>query len=413
MRSARLSSLSDAAVVASPRVASVDRLRGGALALMVLDRTLLYLHAGFSSFSSGDATFGTISLFVTTWFARVAVPVFIFATGVWVCLEHAKGIRTAELSRFLVTRGLVLMALELTLVRLLAWFTWDVNFIGVLELLWVVGASMIALAVLVHLPRRDVVVFAVAVIALHNLLDNVVMPGAYGLGTTPGALGKLWILLHQSNDVFHAVGTSGPRLAVALPVVPLVGVMAAGYAFGAVYNGEPAYRVALLRRWGWGLLTGFVVLRAMNVYGDPTPWSPQSDWISSLMSFLNPTMFPASLQWLLLALGPALLLLAALEGRRPPLRMLDVFGRAPLFLYLVQLFVVHTIAIGVTFASGRDVAYLFVRQPFSERPPQGAGFGLVVVYACWAAAILVLYPLCNWFERTNRFERLRTLRLGR
>ncbi len=397
------------AAMQSPPFPSLDRFRGGTLAVMVLDQTLRYLHAGSSSSASPEATAATIVLFLTTWFARTAVPVFIFVTGVWVCLEPAKRMRTAELSRFLVTRGVMLIALELTVVRMLAWFTLDLNFIGVLELLWALAASMLVLAVLVHLPRRDVMVFAVAVIALHNVLDHLVMPGAYGLGTAPGAVGKLWIVLHQSSDVFHAIGTSGPRIAVALPVVPLVGVMAAGYVFGAFYQTTTARRVTLLRRWGWGLLAGFVILRAVNMYGDPTPWSPQSDGISSLLSFLNPTKFPASLQWLLLALGPALLLLVALEGSGATFRALEVFGRAPIFFYLAQLFVVHTIAVGVTLASGRDASYLFVTQPFSERPPSGAGFGLAVVYACWAAALLVLYPTCKRFERTARFDPLRVV----
>ena len=181
--------------------------------------------------------------------------------------------------------------------------------------------------------------------------------------------------------------------------------MAAGYVFGTLYQGSAARRSKLLWRCGTLLLAGFVILRATNVYGDPRPWSPQPDWTLTLLSFLNPTRFPSSLQCLLLTLGPALMLLAALEGNAAPLDRLAVFGRVPLCFYVTQLLVVHTIALGVTVASGRDAAYLFVTEPFSERPPPGAGFGLPVVYACWAAAIGVLYALFRRTERSDRSDR--------
>ena len=203
---------------ALPRIASVDRLRGLALSLVVLDHTGRYLYANVPPVPPADPTVPAIAWFMTGWLSAAAVPVLVFLAGVGVRLRQSCGMPVADLSRSLVVRGLLLIVLELTVVRVLGWFTFGVEFIGVLELLWVLGASMLVLAVLVHLPLRDVVVFAAAVIALHNLLDGLVMPGAAGPGTTPGAMGKLWILLHQSGDVVHVIGTSGPVIAVVHPV---------------------------------------------------------------------------------------------------------------------------------------------------------------------------------------------------
>ena len=368
------------------------RLLGAALALLALDQTGRYLVSGYT----GSPPVG---LFFTNLVTHACVAVVVFLAGLVVSLRHEPGVRPGLMSRWLVARGLLLIALDLTVVRILAWFTLGHDVIGVLELLWALGASMLVLAVLVHLPRRDLVAFAVVVIGLHNLLDGVVMPGAQGLGTAPGAAGKLWILLHQSDDTFRVVGTTGPQITVAIPLLPLAGVMAAGYASGALWHLEQARRLALIRRWGLGLLAGFVLLRGLNLYGDPRPWSVQSTTLGTLISFLDLTKFPSSLQLLTLALGAALLALALLEARPAWLRPMAAFGRTPLFFYLAQIFITHVIALAVTVASGRDPSHLFVTQPFSERPSPGAGFALSVVYACWLATLGVLYPVCRWIGR--------------
>jgi uncharacterized membrane protein len=371
---------------------SALRLLGAALALLALDQTRRYLVANYAGTPD-------VGLFFTNLVTQSCVPVVVFLAGLMIALYHGPGAQPGAISRWLVPRAFLLIALDLTVVRIVAWFTVGTDFIGVLGLLWAVGASMIVLAVLVHLPRRDLVAFAVVVIALHNLLDDVMMPGAQGLGTAPGPTGKLWVLLHQSGDIFRVVGTTGPQIAVAVPVLPLAGVMAAGYAFGALWEREAARRIVWLRRWGFGLVAAFFVLRGFNIHGDPGSWSVKASPMAGLVSFLDLTRFPASLALLLLALGSALVVLALLEAGPAWLRPMAVFGRAPLFFYIAQILTTHAIALAVTAASGRDTSHLFVTRPFEEGPFPEASFTLGVVYACWLIALAILFPICRTLNR--------------
>ena len=372
---------------------------GFTLALIVLDHAARYLYAPATPSEASGA--GTLALLGTQSLTRASVPIVVLLAGLTVSRRYGSD-RPGLQSRRLVTHGLCLIVAELTVVRGLAWFTFDyISVLGVLELFWVVGASMLLLAVLVQLPRRDLIAFAALVIVLHNVFDGVVMPGAYGPGTAPGALGKLWIVLHQSGDVFRLVGTSGPAIAVAYPILPLAGVMAAGYASGPLYQLDEERRVTWMSRVGWGMLAAFLTLRSLDSYGDSNSWSAQAGTLATIVSFLSPTPFPPSLHFLLLVLGPTLLILVLLEKHPSWLRQFALFGRAPVFVYLAQLFIVHVLAFLFTFAVGRDTSYLFVSEPFAERPPEGAGFNLPVVYACWAGALLVVHRL------TTRYARMR------
>ncbi len=373
------------------------------MVVMMLDHTRDFVHSAVVQFDPTDLSRTNVALFFTRWITHFCAPVFVFLAGTSAYLQFARGKSKGDLSRFLVTRGIWLIVLEVTVVRLLVTFNFDIRFLGMLQVIWVIGVSMIVLAALIHLPLKVVAAFGLAMIALHNLFDGFNIASWRGPESPlPSLGGKLWLLLHQPFEAIPVWGFPSPVVFVIYPLIPWIGVMAAGYAFGTLYQMDS------YRRRRWLLIIGgtatalFVILRAINVYGDPAPWSQQPSAVFTLLSFLNTTKYPASLLFLLMTLGPAILALAVFELRPNAggvLREFFVtFGRVPLFFYLLQWFTAHVISILLHLAFGKPVAWLF-QSPVDAFgvPPQGVGFNLGVVYLCWIAGVLLLYPLCKWF----------------
>jgi uncharacterized membrane protein len=398
--------------VASPaparaRLESIDLVRGAVMVVMVLDHTRDFVHNVAFTFDPTDLTRTTTLLFLTRWITHYCAPAFVFLAGVAAYLQRARGATTAELSRFLFTRGLWLVVLEFTAVRIGTWFNLDYAFLGVMQVIWAIGVSMVVLAGLVHLPLAAIATFGVAMIALHNLLDGIHVQGWQGPGSpVPGAAARLWMILHQGNEIFPLFAWPGPVVLLIYPLVPWIGVMAAGYAFGRVYDLDPGRRRRVLTMAGAALLMAFIGIRALNIYGDPAPWQVQPSALFTLLSFVNTTKYPPSLLFLLMTLGPMMLALAWLEPRRmdnPGARALITFGRVPLFFYLLQWPIAHSLAIVVSVFAGKDVDYYFINPPafFTDVPPN-AGFGLGTVYACWAVAVVILYFLCRWYAEVKR-----------
>ena len=408
------------------RIDSIDLLRGFVMVVMMLDHTRDFMHSAAFQFDPTDLTRTNVALFFTRWITHYCAPVFVFLAGTGAYLQFARGKSRRDLSRFLITRGLWLIVLEFTLVRLGATFSLDYRFLGMMQVIWVIGVSMIVLAGLIHLPLRVIAVFGVAMIALHNMLDRFHVQGWQGPGTAVPSYGaKLFIILHQPFEPFPIVGWPSPTVFVLYPLVPWIGVMAAGYAFGVIYQWDTARRRRLLLRLGGATTVLFIVIRAINQYGDPAPWSPQGSRLFTVLSFLNTTKYPPSLLFLLMTLGPAMLALGLFEssnvsrGTRPPrptsvangnpsvtvgllprdrLRNFFVtFGRVPLFFYLLQWPAAHLISIIVHAAVGKPWRWLFGNLLGVAPPPAGVGFSLAVVYACWLVGVLLLYPLCKWF----------------
>ena len=367
------------------RVQGIDRLRGLVIALMALDHVRDY----FSNvpFDPTDLTQTTPALFFTRWVTHFCAPIFVFLAG---CSARLLGERTPRpaLQRFLLSRGLWLVALEFSVVM----FAWTFNFrypLGlVMQVIWAIGMSMCVLAALVALPLPAIAGIALLLIAGHNLLDGIV-PESWG------AAAPLWNILHVPGKI--ATGT------VLYPLIPWIGVMAAGYVFGAVFQLETTRR----RRWtaalGLGMLTAFVLLRLIDGYGEPQPWSPLERRWFTLLSFLNVTKYPPSLAYVLMTLGPGLLLLLVLErDSRWWLRALQTLGRVPLFAYVVHIALAHLLA-GLTALAlgfgGAVLGNIFVFYPESW------GFGLGGVYLAWAAVLLMLYPACVWFAGVKQTRR--------
>jgi uncharacterized membrane protein len=371
------------------------------MVVMMLDHTRDFVHNAAVQFDPTDLSRTNVALFFTRWITHFCAPVFVFLAGTGAYLQLARGKSKSELSRFLVTRGIWLIVLELTLVRFGMWFSFDVRMLAALQVIWVIGVSMIVLGALVYLPVKVVGFFGALLIAGHNRLDWFRVTSWHGPGTAePSLFEKLWIILHQAFEAFPIAGFPSPVLIVIYPLVPWVGVMALGYAFGTLYQKDASTRRRVLLVSGAGATLLFIILRAVNIYGDPAAWSTQKNAIFTLLSFLNTTKYPPSLLFLLMTLGPSLLALALFESRGGGGRVREffiTFGRVPLFFYLLQWYTAHLIAVLLHVAFGKPVQWLFQTPIDWGGPRPNIGFNLVVVYLSWIAGVLLLYPLCKWF----------------
>jgi len=390
------------------RIDSVDLLRGIVMVVMMLDHTRDYIHSGALLFDPLDLSKTTVWLFLTRWITHYCAPVFVFLAGTGAYLQFARGKSKRELSRFLITRGLWLVILEVTLVRLLVTFSVDPKLLFFLQVIWVIGVSMMVLAALIHLPLKVVAGFGVAMIALHNLLDRYPATPWRGPGTpVPGWGAKLWMVLHQ--QAFFPAGSTfpSPIVAVLYPLIPWIGVIAAGYAFGTLYKMDAARRRRFLLSIGGVGVVLFCLIRAGDFYGEPQHWHKQKNLVFTILSFINTTKYPPSLDFLLMTIGPAIIALYSFErthattsghtSLQVKLREFFVtFGRVPLFFYMLQWFTAHTIALLLYISFGKPWKWL-VKTPIDWQYQPGMGFNLVVVYACWLGGVLLLYPLCKWF----------------
>src|SRR5689334_24658540 len=391
------------------------------MVIMMLDHTRDFLHFQATLFDATDVARTTPMLFFTRWITHFCAPLFVFLAGTGSYFQTLRGKPKPALSRFLLTRGLWLIFLELTVLRVVIFFNFDVlTLASLLQVIWAIGWSMIVLAGLIYLPVAAIAGIGIAMIALHNLFDGVRVTSWAGPGTpVPGFWASVWHVLHVPGLIFP-FGASGPPVMVLYPLIPWIGVMAAGYAFGSVYRLDTVVRRRYLVRMGLLLTAGFIVLRAINVYGDPSPWAQQSTAVKTVLSFLAVSKYPPSLLFLLMTLGPAFLFLAWAErndngaGQNVMLRAPNTlslrsffitYGRVPLFFYLLQWIVAHTLAIVAGVIAGKPVDYLFTNIVFAPPAKPGSGFGLVTVYALWILGVLLLYPLCRWYANVKATRR--------
>ena len=390
----------DAAVAVRPRLDAIDILRGAVMVLMALVHT----RAFFSNarFNPEDLTQTSAALFFTRWITHFCAPVFMFTAGLGAFLWLERGRTKGQLSRFLLTRGLWLIFLELTVSRLALYFNFDYSFIALI-VIWALGCCMMLLAALIYLPVRWLAVLTGVMIAGHNLLDR--FPASQF-----GSFAPVWNVIHQPG--IFPVGKY--LVLVGYPLLPWVAVMAGGYCFGQVFLWEPRRRQHLLIRTGVALTMAFVVLRWLNIYGNPAPWSHQHSTLFTVMSFLNCTKYPPSLLFLLMTLGPALIVLGCLEQvRLRDSNPLLVFGRVPLFYYLLHLYLLHAIALLFAYVRYGNGSFLFNPVPTMGRPqqpfPPNYGYDLWAVYLFWLLVVALSYPACLWFSRLKQRRRDRWL----
>ena len=398
------------------RLDSIDLVRGIVMILMLLDHTRDFTHEGGIFGNPLDPATTTPLLYLTRWITHLCAPTFVLLAGLSVGLKRLRGDSVADITHILWTRGLWLVFLEFTLFRVVIWFNLDYSFLVHLQVIWAIGFSMILLAALVRLPLRALAILGAVIVVGHNVLDAVQVPrwfpGAPGV-PVPTVTAKVWMLVHQGG--FFPVGGAGtPVLWAHYPILPWTGIMLVGYAMSEVYRWP-----ARSRQWAFivaavAMISAFAALRALNVYGDPRPWIAQDTTMKTAMSFMDVMKYPPSLLFTLVTLAPALLLLAALDGRtlaKGALAPAVTFGRVPFFFYVLQWVWAHLAGIAISLFLGKSIApyFMHVLQLFTMQPPPAIGGPLWLTYVFWIAGVFVLYWPCRRFADVKARRRERWL----
>lgn len=365
------------------RVESVDVVRGVIMIIMALDHTRDYF--GVPGQNPTDLATASAALFLTRWITFFCAPVFFLLTGTGAYLSLRRR-SPGELPRFLFTRGVWLIFLEVVLVRCFAYqFNLDYR-VTMLLVLWALGWAMITLSALVRLPASAVTAIGSVMIVGHNLFDSV------------KSASPLWTILHAPGFV---VNTPSHVVFAAYPLVPWIGVTAVGYGLGQIYSWDTERRRAFLLRLGLALSLTFLVIRGINVYGDPSQWIRQKTAVFTVLSFLNTTKYPPSLLFLLMTLGPAMVFLWAVDRGTPRiLRPALVIGKVPLFYYLLHFSLIHLLAVVGCCLRYGSAHWMFESPDLAHYPfsaPPGWGYSLTGVYLMWAFVVIAMYPLCRWF----------------
>lgn len=374
------------------RIDSIDLVRGIVMVIMALDHSHDYFGSLTATPTNLAAT--TVALFLTRWVTHICAPTFFFLTGTSAFLT-LKRMSKQALARFLVTRGLWLIVLEITVMRFALQFNVDYH-VTFLVVLWALGWAMIFLAALIWLPLWAIAAFAILLIAGHNVLDGID-------ARQFGAWAPLWRILHEPGIVLNGARST---VAVAYPLIPWIGVTALGYVFGTAYRSDATLRRRLLAWSGIALVIGFAVLRYTNIYGDAVHWRVHDTAIFTVLSFVDTTKYPPSLLFLMMTLGPMLLLLRAFDAGVPfVLKPVHTIGRVPLFFFVLHFYWIHLLAVGACWWRYGTIANMFESADLAHFPftaPAGWDFGLPVVYAVWIFVVVTLYPLCHWYAAVRR-----------
>jgi uncharacterized membrane protein len=359
--------------------------------IMALDHVRMYFALGTWYAEPTDLATTTPLLFFTRWITHFCAPVFIFLAGTSAFLYGRKKNQTRDIAWFLFTRGLWLIFVELVIVNF-AW-TFDITYsFRILQVIWAIGISMVVLSALVFLPIPLIFATGMILVFGHNLLDPITVHGS-----SAGDL--IWYTLHQPGSVF----LNGSLINFVYPVLPWIGLMALGYVVGTFYRRE--FPAEQRRRWlltvGMVATLLFLILRGLNSYGEPREWDVQTSPIFTLLSFLNTTKYPPSLHFLLMTMGPALMFLALIEpvGNRLP-RPVTVFGTVPFFFYILHLYLIHALAMLLLVYEGRQASeYIFSIDSLMSGRLSDFGLRLELVYVIWLIVVLLLYPLCRWYQK--------------
>ena len=372
------------------RIYSLDLLRGLVMIIMALDHVRDFFH--FDAFVNDplDVTTTTVPLYLTRWITHFCAPVFVFLAGTSVYLQGLRKDKN-DLSMFLFKRGLWLIFVELGIIT----FSWTLNFaypVFVMQVIWAIGICMVFMGFVVYLPYAAIMVLGIVIVAGHNMLDYV--PATKG--------GFFWDLTRNGN--FSMYELIGHKFVIIYPFVPWLGVMMLGYCIGKVYapSFDPAERKKRLIQFGVGLLILFALIRSFNGYGNPFQWSNQESIVYTFLSFMNVHKYPPSLLYICATLGPSLLFLAFFEkANNTVTQVISVFGRVPLFYYVLHFYFIRILCMFFFIARGHSI---------NEQTPDlfgmpfkfviaGEGLSLGGVYIVWILLVVALYPLCSWFNK--------------
>lgn len=382
-----------------PRIQSIDLLRGIIMIIMALDHTRDFFHSEAFTGDPLDLNTTTPFLYFTRWITHFCAPVFVFLAGTSAWLQSRRKTKK-ELSRFLITRGLWLILIEITVITL--GISGDIHFgIIILQTIWSIGISMVILGLMIWLPFYAIPVTGLIIVFGHNALD-------FAEDYYKGEVSVFWHFLHLPT-VLPLGG--GHALGIFYPFLSWAGLMMLGYCCGKIFTAiEPPQRNKVLLWMGIGLLLFFAAVRAVDIYGDPANWAAQKTGLYSFLSFMNVTKYPPSLLYMCATIGPALIFLALIKNVQSRFaKIIIVYGRVPFFYYILHFYLLHSLSIifylarGHSFAEGmKGVPGL----PLKFVVP-GEGNSLWVVYGVWLAVVIALYPLCKWYDnyKTNHPEK--------
>jgi uncharacterized membrane protein len=372
-------------MIKTKRIESIDLLRGMVMIFMALDHVRDYFHYDAFFFDPTDLSQTNVALFVTRFITHYCAPVFVFLAGTSAFFVGQKR-NKKELSIWLLKRGFWLIFVEITIMK----FGWNFNLnytMTVFQVIWALGASMVFLAAFIHVPKKLIIVISLIAIFYHNMLD----------GFMPESWKGLWTLLHVQGPIVTGFTT----IFVAYPLIPWIFVMPLGYHFGLLYQQDfkQEVRIKWLRYIGFTAILLFIVIRYFNVYGDPNMWEQQKSFAFTVLSFINFAKYPPSLLYLLVTLGPTILLLSFVENWKGKLyNAVVTIGRVPMFFYIVHIYVIHLLAL-VAVTLSELSPKLMIIDVFVTRTPglKGYGFSLWVVYVVWFLLLLGLYPISKWY----------------
>lgn len=381
------------------RIESIDLLRGIIMIIMALDHCRDYFHSAALVEDPLNLATTTPFLFFTRWITHFCAPIFLFLSGTSAWLQSGRKTK-AELSRFLVTRGLWLVLVDLFIITLGT--TSDIYFsYFIIQTLWAIGISMAILGLMIWLPFYAILVTGLVIVLGHNMID-------FAEANHQGNFPFWWHLLHKQGDI---ILWKGQHLFIFYPFLSWSGLMMLGYCFGKIFTTyESTQRSKILIRMGLGLLAFFAVLRFANVYGDPLHWSGQKNTLYTFLSFMNVQKYPPSLLYMCATIGPALIFLGLVKNTGSRLsKIFIVYGRVPMFYYIIHFYVLSSLNILLYLSRGHTVTEGLKGaqgMPWKFVAP-GEGYSLAVAYAIWISVVIALYPLCKWYDnyKTNHKEK--------
>lgn len=382
------------------RIDSIDILRGIVMVIMALDHVRDFFHIEGNTDDPLNLATTTPILFFTRWITHFCAPVFVFLSGTSIYLQSLRKTKK-QLSLFLIKRGLWLVVAEVLIVSLGLTFNPFYNFI-LLQVIWATGISMFLLGLIIHLPYKFILALGLIIVLGHNLLD---IPEA-----APGfKAGFWWDLFHHGQFAIYSFAPNHV-IAIMYPFVPWLGLMLMGYCTGIFFTRQyqPEQRRKILIRLGISTIVFFVLVRFINIYGDPFAWAPQKNGFLNFLAFIKAHKYPPSLLYMCMTIGPALLFLALIEKVQNGFtNTMRIYGRTAFFYYLIHFYLIHFICMILFFARGhsmQDAVNSMKNLPFMFTIP-GEGYSLWVVYFIWLAVVISLYPLCKWYDQYKTSHR--------
>ncbi len=375
------------------RIDSIDVLRGIVMVIMAIDHVRDFLHQGAYLDDPLNISTTTPVLFFTRWITHLCAPTFVFLSGLSIYLQSTRK-SSSELSSFLIKRGLWLIFVEFGLISLAMTFNPFYNLL-IMQVIWAIGISMIILGFLSRLPYKFLLAIGLFIVLGHNALDF--------LEAEPGfKAGFWWDLFHHGSFAIYPIAKDHV-IAIMYPFVPWTGLMILGYCFGIFFTPKftSEQRQKILLKFGLSLIAFFIVLRGINIYGDPNPWTPQNTGFHTFLSFIKVHKYPPSLAYMSVMIGIAILALSFLETIQNKItQTFRVFGRTAFFYYILHFYLVHTICMILYFSRGHSlVEAINGLQTFPFLfSIKGEGYSLGFVYLIWIFVISSLYPLCKWYD---------------